>query len=160
MGGRSGRKPPALKGQYDIHLIKVYDMRDPQNPHLRYAYYSNGEWVDNSCKHKALELSIQANSDDPNWRPPSEWYKEGYILAIDKENVPAPQRTTGKGSWLDFPQHPSPQDPSRRSRKTKSTRSSSGASSASSGPPSDPAKLKVRAACPALPCPALPALPL
>ena len=90
MGGRSGRKPPALKGQYDIHLIKVYDMRDPEKPILRYAYYSNGEWVDNSCKHKALELSIQANCDDPNWRPPSEWYKEGYILAIDKENVPAP----------------------------------------------------------------------
>jgi len=142
MPGRAengGRKVPTLYGQDCIHLVLVYDMRQGKK-RLRYAYWSNGEWKTNSSKNEALQLSIKANGEDPYWRPPS--HKEGHIIAIDKENVPAPERTTGKGSWLDFSQHPSPQHPSRRSCNTKSTRSSSGASSASSGPPSDPAKLK------------------
>ena len=152
----NGRKLPKLDYQHAKHLTMVYDMRLKDKPVLRYAYWGPHEWVTNPSKDKALELSIKHNGDDPNWRPPGEFYKEGHILAIDKENVPVPQRTTG--SWLDFPCDSSPQHPSRRSRKTKSTRSSSGASSASSGPPSDPAERKVRAAlpCPALPCPALP----
>jgi len=144
MPGRAengGRKVPTLYDQDCIHLVLVYDIRQGKK-RLRYAYWSNGEWKTNSSKNEALQLSIKANGEDPYWRPPSEFHKEGHIIAIDKENVPAPQRTTSKGSWLDFPQHLSPQHPSRRSRNTKSTRSSSGASSASSGPPSDPAKLK------------------
>ena len=152
-----GRLEPELKDQYAIHLTKV---RGGQ-ARLRFAIWipTKQKWVTYANKNDALERSIKANGDDPNWQSPSEFYMEGYTLSLDKENVPVSQRTAGTGNWCDLacessPRHP--MNPSRRSRKTKSTGSSSGASSASSGPPSDPAERKVRAAlpCPALPCPA------
>jgi len=136
-----GRSEPELKGQYAIHLTKV---RDGQ-ARLRFAIWisTKQKWVTYACKDHALERSIKANGDAPDWQPPSEFYLEGYTLSSDKENVPVSQRTAGTGNWCDLGCDSSSRHPSRRSRKTKSTGSSSGASSASSGPPSDPAERKV-----------------
>jgi len=136
-----GRLEPELKGQYAIHLTKV---RDGQ-ARLRFAIWisTKQKWVTYACKDHALERSIKANGDAPDWQPPSEFYLEGYTLSSDKENVPVSQRTAGTGNWCDLGCDSSSRHPSRRSRKTKSTGSSSGASSASSGPPSDPAERKV-----------------
>mmetsp|Transcript_5658 Transcript_5658/g.13979 ORF Transcript_5658/g.13979 Transcript_5658/m.13979 type:complete len:705 (+) Transcript_5658:178-2292(+) len=80
-----GRKLPTLTGQAANHLVMVYDKKR----NLRYAYFNTatGQWVCNPGKEKALELSIKANGDAPDWRPPSEFSKEGHTLAIDKENV-------------------------------------------------------------------------
>ena len=95
MGGRNGRKLPKLDYQHAKHLTMVYDMRLKDKPVLRYAYWSpeKDEYVCHGCKNEALTRSIKANCDDPNWRPPGEFYKEGHILAM---NLPPPngQRAT------------------------------------------------------------------
>ena len=92
---RNGRKLPTLDDQHAKHLTMVYDMRLKDKPVLRYAYWSpeKDEFVCHGCKNEALTRSIKANCDDPNWRPPGEFYKEGHILAM---NLPPPngQRAT------------------------------------------------------------------
>ena len=91
----NGRKLPKLDYQHAKHLTMVYDMRLKDKPVLRYAYWSpeKDEFVCHGCKNEALTRSIKANGDDPNWRPPSEFCKEGHILAM---NLPPPngQRAT------------------------------------------------------------------
>ena len=80
-----GRQPPTLTGQAANHLVAVYTDKGK----LVYAFFNSkkGEWSTNPRYELALERSIKFNGDAPDWRPPSEFSKEGYTLATNKENV-------------------------------------------------------------------------